>query len=131
MGRFFDTNIIIYALQNGPKSHVAVALLNEGGAVSAQVLNETVHTMRRKFATPWDDLRRQLAALRGLMDDIVPLTDRIHDVAFALAERDRLPFYDALILAAALEAGCDTLLSEDFQAGRRFGGLTVVNPFAV
>jgi predicted nucleic acid-binding protein len=36
---------------------------------------------------------------------------------------------DALIVAAALEAGCDTLFSEDMQHGRKFGGLTIVNPF--
>ena len=43
--------------------------------------------------------------------------------------RPLLAFYDALILAAALEAGCETLYSEDFQPGRRFGDLTVINPF--
>ena len=41
-----------------------------------------------------------------------------------------LAFYDALIVAAALEAGCDTLLTEDMQHGRTFLGCTIVNPFA-
>jgi predicted nucleic acid-binding protein len=40
-----------------------------------------------------------------------------------------LAFYDALIVAAAIEAGCDTLFTEDMQHGRKFGSLTVVNPF--
>ena len=42
----------------------------------------------------------------------------------------QLPFYDATIIAAAIEAGCDMLWSEDLQDGRCFGGLTVRNPFA-
>lgn len=40
-----------------------------------------------------------------------------------------LSFYDALIVASALEAGADRLLSEDMQAGRRFGTLEIVDPF--
>jgi predicted nucleic acid-binding protein len=47
----------------------------------------------------------------------------------ALARDHRLSFYDALIVAAALEAGCDTLYTKDMQHGRKFGGLTIVNPF--
>jgi predicted nucleic acid-binding protein len=45
-------------------------------------------------------------------------------------DRDHsLAFYDALIIASAIEAGCDTLFSEDLQHGRRFGGLAIHNPF--
>jgi predicted nucleic acid-binding protein len=46
-----------------------------------------------------------------------------------LQSRYGFRFYDSLIVAAALEAGCDRLLSEDFQDGQRIEGLTVVNPF--
>jgi predicted nucleic acid-binding protein len=45
------------------------------------------------------------------------------------ARDHNVAFYDALILAAAIEAGCDTLYSEDFQHGRRFGNCMIVNPF--
>ncbi len=48
----------------------------------------------------------------------------------ALARDHGFAFYDALIVAAALEGGCDTLFSEDMQHGRDVGGLTIVNPFA-
>jgi len=40
-----------------------------------------------------------------------------------------LPVYDALVVAAAMDAGCNNLLSEDFQHGRKFGSLTIANPF--
>ena len=55
--------------------------------------------------------------------DIAPITSATHAAAVALARDHSLAFYDALILAAAIEAGCETLYSEDFQHGRRFGDL--------
>ncbi len=58
-----------------------------------------------------------------------PLTLETHAAATALARDNSLAFHDALILAAAIEAGCETLCSEDFQHGRRFGDCTIVNPF--
>jgi predicted nucleic acid-binding protein len=58
-----------------------------------------------------------------------PLTFETHAAAVALARDHSLAFYDALILAAAIEAGCETLYSEGFEPGRRFGELTIVNPF--
>ena len=48
----------------------------------------------------------------------------------SLAREHGLSFYDALIVAAAIEAGCDTLFTEDMQHGRKFAGLTIVNPFS-
>ena len=40
-----------------------------------------------------------------------------------------MAFYDALIVASAIEAGCDILYSEDMQHGGSIGGLAIVNPF--
>jgi predicted nucleic acid-binding protein len=59
----------------------------------------------------------------------VPITYDTHASAVALARDHNFSFYDALIVASALEAGCDTLYSEDFHDGRHFQGLTIVNPF--
>ena len=62
--------------------------------------------------------------------DVQPLTLATHEAGIALARRYQLSVYDAMIAAAALEAGCATLMSEDFSVGQRFGGrLTVRNPF--
>ena len=49
--------------------------------------------------------------------------------ARALAQDHQLSFYDALIVVSAIEAGGDTLFSEDMQHGRSIGGLAIVNPF--
>ena len=53
-----------------------------------------------------------------------------HTEAVSLARTHRFSFYDSPIIASALEAGCDTLLTEDLQTGRRIEGLVIVNPFA-
>jgi predicted nucleic acid-binding protein len=53
----------------------------------------------------------------------------LYNRAMSIRDRYQYAFYDGLIIAAALEAGCDQLLSEDLQAGQRIEGLTIVNPF--
>lgn len=60
----------------------------------------------------------------------MPITSDTHASAIAIARDHGLSFFDALIVSSALEAGCDRLYSEDLQDGRRFPGLTIVNPFA-
>ncbi|MEA2945030.1 MAG: hypothetical protein QOI40_360, partial [Alphaproteobacteria bacterium] len=69
-----------------------------------------------------------LLQFRAALDEVVPLTPITHGAAVALARDHRLSFYDALIVAAALEAGCDTLYTEDMQDGRTFGSLRIQNP---
>jgi predicted nucleic acid-binding protein len=64
-----------------------------------------------------------------LVDPPLALTLDLHATARALAEDHRLSFYDALIVASATEAGCNILYSEDMQHGRKFGNVTIVNPF--
>ena len=64
----------------------------------------------------------------GRVGKVRALTRETHAKAVILARDDQLSFYDALIVAAALEAGCDTLLTEDMQHGRVIQGLTISNP---
>ena len=100
-----------------------------GGAISAQVLNEFVNVMRRKHQRSWRDVENALAVILDRFPDVAPLTLATNADAVALARDHGLAFYDALIVAAALEAGCARLYSEDFQHGRRFGDLAIVDPF--
>ena len=70
-----------------------------------------------------------LTALRGLLL-VEPVTVDTHEIGAEIAERYGLPIYDAMIAAAALQAGCDTLLSEDMQDGMVLEDrLRIVNPF--
>jgi predicted nucleic acid-binding protein len=126
---FFDTNVLIYTMTADPRGIVARSRLGDGGIVSAQVLNEFVRTARKKLRLDWAIIEAALAELRALVDDVRPVALSTHEFAVSLARGDGLDIYEALILAAAIEAGCETLYSEDFQHGRRFGDCMIVNPF--
>ena len=129
MTAFFDTNILVYAASSDARRRTANECLGRRGLASVQVLNEFVHVARRKFSLDWPQIEFALGLFRTSLDDIVPITLNTHAAAIVFAREHGLSFYDALIVAAALEAGCDTLYTEDMQHGRKFGGLVIVNPF--
>jgi predicted nucleic acid-binding protein len=126
---FFDTNILVYTATSDAKKQKAAACLGRGGCASVQVLNEFAHVARRKLRHDWPQIEFALGQFRDSLDDVVPITLNTHTSAVSLARDHGLPFYDALIVAAAIEAGCDVLYSEDMQHGRTIGGLAIVNPF--
>ena len=129
-GSFLDTNILVYfAVRKSEKYPRAAELLEIGGAISVQVLNEFASVARSKMKLEWDEIATTLEFIGSLVD-IHPLTVATNKRALALAERYRLHIYDAMIVAAALEAGCDTLYSEDMQHGQMIEGrLRIANPF--
>ena len=57
-------------------------------------------------------------------------SEGLYQTALSIQSRYRYSFYDSLIIAAALEAGCTRLLSEDLQAGQTIDGLRIEDPFA-
>ncbi len=128
---FVDTNVLLYLISaDAAKADKAEALLADGIIISVQVLNEFANVARRKLKMPWADVSQTLADIRRFAD-VRPLAVDTHDRGMALAERYQLSLYDAMIAAAALEAGCITLASEDFSAGQRLdNGLEIRNPFA-
>jgi predicted nucleic acid-binding protein len=126
---FFDTNVLVYAQQVDGKADRARALIATGGKLSVQVLNEFAAVSRRKQKRDWREIAEAISDVLALVDPPLALTLELHAAARALAEDHQLSFYDALIVAAAIEAGCDTLFTEDMQHGRSFGGLAIVNPF--
>jgi len=128
--QFFDTNVLLYLLSgDAAKADRAEELISGGGVISVQVLNEFAAVASRKLGMAWPEIREILAQLRAVCH-IVPLDLETHEVGLHLAERRQLPFYDALIVASALRAGCKVLYSEDFQDGQSFEKqLTVRNPF--
>jgi predicted nucleic acid-binding protein len=126
---FFDTNILVYAQQTDGKGDRARALFTGGGKLSVQVLNEFTAVSRGKQAREWREIAEAISDVLTVVDPPLALTLELHAAARALAEDHRLSFYDALIVASAIEAGCDTLFTEDLQHGRKFGSLRIVNPF--
>jgi predicted nucleic acid-binding protein len=133
MRPFIDTNVVIYALTDADprKQAIAQRLLAERGAqrasLSTQVLAETFNVLTRKLRWAGDDALAAVLLLKQLRV-VAPTPETTLD-ALTMAVEHRLSGWDALIVQAALQAGCDVLCSEDMQAGRRFGGVEVVNPF--
>ena len=127
---FFDTNVLIYAFaKDDPRAETAETLLAGGGVVGVQVLNEFVAVAVGRLAIPWEEVLEALRAIRVLCPSPVPLTVETHDTALGLAGRYGYHIYDSLVIAAALEASCSTLYSEDMHDGQVIGGLTIRNPF--
>ena len=126
-----DTNVIVYAFGLEDRSEPARALLGTGPQVAVQSLNEFALVARRRLAMTWPEVYEALAAIALLCPRPQALTLEVHRAGLRLAERHRLAIYDAMIVAAALAGGCDTLWSEDMQDGLVVEQrLTIRNPFA-
>ena len=127
---FADTNVVLYLLDDGPKADRAEDILGQGPRISVQVLNEAMVNCRRKAGLSWEETGAFLAGVQSLCE-VEDLSVQTHLVGRALAEKYQLSVYDAMIVSAALIAGCTTLWSEDMHDGLLVEDrLRVVNPFA-
>jgi predicted nucleic acid-binding protein len=128
---FFDTHVLIYAVaQDDPRSPQAEELLASGGVLSVQILNEFASVARRKILMSWSDVMEALNAFRVLCPSPLPITIEMHDAALKIARKHGYSIYLALVVSAALEAGCTTLYSQDLHDGQTIDGqLRICNPF--
>ncbi len=128
---FFDTNVLIYAVaKNDRRATEAEALLARGGKLSVQSLNEFASVARRKLDMSWQEVKDLLQTFCVLCPDPVSISLDTHTAAIAIAEKYGYGIYDALLIAAALQARCKTLYSEDLQDGQVINRqLTINNPF--
>jgi predicted nucleic acid-binding protein len=135
---FIDTNVFIYQLEarDQRKAEIADGIIRRAvetgdACISFQVVQECLSTALRKAEVPLD-----LAGARTYFETVLAPLYRIspsvalYHRALDLQARHSLSFYDALIVAAALEAGCSKLWSEDMHDGLRIDRLTIRNPFA-
>jgi predicted nucleic acid-binding protein len=138
-GRFFlDTNIFVYSFDaSSPKKAAQAqklirnALETGGGIVSYQVVQEFFNVARRRFSKPMTSLDAEQylsTTFRPLL--AVHSSPALYGEALRIGARFKLPWYDSLIVASAIEGECGVLYSEDFQDGQQIGSLTLSNPFA-
>ena len=138
-GRFFlDTNIFVYSFDaSSPKKAAQAqklirnALETGGGIVSYQVVQEFFIVALRRFSKPMSSLDAQQylsTTFRPLL--AVHSSPALYGEALRIGARLKLPWYDSLIVASAIEGECEVLYSEDFQDGQQIGSLTLSNPFA-
>lgn len=134
---FLDTNVLIYQLDrtDARKHGIAEAIVkdavaNDTACISFQVVQECLNTALRKSVIALD-----LAGARGYLETVLSPLLRgaanlvLYRRSLDIQERYRFGCYDALIVAAALEAGCKRLLSEDLQHGQKIETLRIENPF--
>ena len=125
----FDTNVLVYwATQDPLRVHKSEQLVLAGATLSVQVLNEFTRVALSKLKKPLAEIRVVLDSVR-LTSSIVPITVSTHERGLDILERYRMNVFDAMIIAAAVDAGCTTLWSEDMHHGLRIDGLTIRNPY--
>lgn len=137
-GRFFlDTNILVSCFDDTApllcaqaRELVELALTTGLGSISYQVVQEFLNVASRKFVVPLTGADRGVY----LEQVLVPLckvwpSTALYRQALEIGEASGYGFHESLIVAGALAGGCRTLYSRDLQPGRRFGSLTVVDPF--
>ena|SRR5436190_1932481 len=130
-----DTNILVYAEEAtaGTKHVAALEMLEklprETTLIPVQVLGELYRVLLGKARRP---AARARASVIGWGDSfpLIEMSSSVMLAAVDLAREHQLHIWDAVILAAAADAGCRLLLSEDFQDGFFWSGVTVTNPFA-
>lgn len=134
---FFDTNILIYAFdwtapEKAKKADelIYAALASGKGIISYQVAQEFIAVVRKPFRTPmtFEEIEKYWEkTLRPLLQ--VHSSPALFLRAIEICRTNQISWYDALIVAAAIEGRCKILYSEDLQDGRRFGDLVIENPF--
>lgn len=137
-GKFFlDTNVLVYAFDaTAPaKARKAARLVRDAvdtgkGIVSYQVVQEFFNVAFRRFAHPMSAAEAEqylITVFRPLL--AIHSSPALYVEALRIAGKHRFAWYDSIIVASALEGGCETLYSEDFQHGREIEGLRIENPF--
>lgn len=132
---FADTNLFLYAASKDPadkaKKRIAREVLaDEDIGISVQVLQEFAHNTTAKHRLGLDD-NETGAILHAMLEyPVLPLTGELVLDAFTIRQRFQLSHWDATIIAAARELGCQILYTEDLNDGQDYGGVIARNPFA-
>jgi predicted nucleic acid-binding protein len=137
-GRFFlDTNVFAYSFDTTApaKARKAALLIRRAadsgqGIVSYQVVQEFFNIALRRFPQPMAMAEAEqylITVFRPLL--AIHSSPALYVEGLRIAAKHRFSWYDSLIVAAALEAQCETLFSEDLQHGREIEGLKIQNPF--
>ncbi|MFP8489259.1 PIN domain-containing protein [Gracilimonas sp. Q87] len=134
---FLDTNIFAYSFDRSNKSKRQLAsdlikhqLENGTGVISYQVVQEFINVSYRKFKSPMSlqELERYIENVFSHLWQVYSSKDLIYS-AIGVKEQFKFSFYDSLIIAAALEAGCSTLYSEDLQHKQNIYSVQIIDPF--
>lgn len=135
-GSFIDSNVLVYVMDKDDLRHeTATALVHHlldkrTGVVSFQVVQECMSVLRHKLKppVPSHEVAKFAQMILTPMWRVMP-SDALYQQTLNIGDRYGFHFYDALVVAAALEAGCVKIYSEDLQHGQKIQSLTIINPF--
>jgi len=129
---FLDTNIFIYtqsSVETGKRNISTDIIENHDCLTSTQVLSEVSNVLTKKFNMPIHEVKQIISAINE--NCIISIVD--YDTvqkALDLKERYAYSYYDSLILAAAIESGCQKIFSEDMSNRQIIENtLEIINPF--
>jgi predicted nucleic acid-binding protein len=132
---FIDTNVLIYAhdVDAAAKHDIARRVLEElwserTGILSTQVLQEFYVNVTRKIGSPLSK-KSARAVVSSYAIWCVDISSEEISAAFQIEDEAHIGFWDALMIAAAVKAGADRILSEDLNPGQRISGVRIENPF--
>lgn len=134
---FIDTNVLVYSFDDSTplKKERSIALIQGAletgmGIISTQVIQEFLNVATHKFAVPMklDDRRAYLRFVLNPLCQIYPNLS-LYETCLDLQAETRYSFFDSLIIAAAIQGGCELLYSEDLQEGQEVRGIKIVNPY--
>lgn len=133
---FLDTNIFLYSIDEEPSNaakrmRAQQILLDGRWKWSLQVAAEFfVNATSQKRAYRLDASTAEDLVENWLLFPTAEITPTLFRAAIRVQQHFGISYWDAAILAAAKQLGCDTVYSEDLNAGQNYDGVTVVNPFA-
>ena len=131
---FLDTNILVYSVdgkdpvkQGIARKILIEALVSREYLISAQVLNEFSNIALLKLKMSIQEVRRFVEIFGQI--NVVSIDRSWTEKALSLKEKFGTQFFDSLLLVAAEENGCDTILTEDLNDGQMYGSVKAVDPF--
>jgi len=134
---FIDTNIFVCSFDDRQpaKKERALALIQEAltngsGLISTQVIQEFLNVATQKFRVPMlvESASTYLRLVLNPLCQVYPSL-ALYESCLAIRAETKYSFYDSLILAAAVQAGCELLYSEDLQDGQEVQGVKIINPY--
>lgn len=134
---FIDTNVFVHSFDDRQpeKKERSLALIQAGlqdgtAVISTQVIQEFLNVATQKFAVPMkpEDSKLYVRLVLNPLCQIYPNL-ALYETSLDLQAENRYSFYDSLIIAAAIQGGCDFLFSEDLQDGQELRGVKIINPY--
>ncbi len=134
---FLDTSIFVYSFDRSAAAKseksaqlIRRALATQKGVISYQVVQEFFNVALKRFSQPMQVADAE-QYLRTVFQPLLSVhsSQALYAEALHLHAQSGFSWYDSLIVAAAIQAQCETLMTEDLQHGQRFGNLRIENPY--